>query len=138
MDPIDISSLPAGYSIPSLTLSPSRIQLFMYSAITWNRHHVHYSKDAANAEGLPDVVVHRGLLGNFLSRMISDWLQNRGEIRTINWKVISSATPDQELICTGMITEVNQRNSRSIYSLDVFVNNGKNIVALGEAVVEIE
>ena len=40
--------------IPELTVCPDRAQIFMFSAVTWNRHHIHYSKDAAVSEGLPE------------------------------------------------------------------------------------
>ena len=57
--------------IPELIVYPDRTQIFMFSAVTWNRHHIHYSKDAAVSEGLPDIVVQRALIGNFLARLIT-------------------------------------------------------------------
>ena len=64
--------------IPELTVCPDYVQVFMFSAITWNRHHIHYSKDAALSEGLPDVVVQRALIGNFLARLITNWVGDSG------------------------------------------------------------
>lgn len=133
----DFSNLTPGTSVTSLSIRTSPMQLFMYSAITWNRHHVHYSKDAAIAEGLPDVVVHRGLMGNFLTRMLEGWMGENGEIQTVNWKVISSATPSDELLCTGLVTEVSKESTGTLANLEVFINQDKRIVALGEATVRI-
>lgn len=131
----DFSNLTPGTSVTSLSIRTSPMQLFMYSAITWNRHHVHYSKDAAIAEGLPDVVVHRGLMGNFLTRMLEQWLGEKGEIQSVSWKVISSATPSDELLCTGLVTEVNKEKSGTTASIEVFINQDSRIVALGEATI---
>ena len=38
--------------LPELRVLPTPMQIFMFSAITWNRHHIHYSADAARAEGV--------------------------------------------------------------------------------------
>ncbi len=93
------ASLPV--PLPELAVTPDHTQLFMFSAVTWNRHHIHYSKDAAVAEGLPDVVVQRALLGNFLARLLTGWLGEAGELRELSWKVLSSATPGRTLRCQG-------------------------------------
>jgi len=92
--------------LPELTVVPTPMQIFMFSAATWNRHHIHYSRDAAVREGLPDVVVQRGLLGNFFARLLSDWLAGEGEIRELSWKVLSSAVPGHPLRCSGSVTEI--------------------------------
>jgi hydroxyacyl-ACP dehydratase HTD2-like protein with hotdog domain len=56
---VDWSQLQLPAPIPALVVTPDHTQIFMFSAATWNRHHIHYSKDAALAEGLPDVVAAR-------------------------------------------------------------------------------
>jgi hydroxyacyl-ACP dehydratase HTD2-like protein with hotdog domain len=55
-----------GTKLGELVKKPDRRQLFMFSAITWNRHAIHYDRQSAREEGLPDVVVQRALIGNFL------------------------------------------------------------------------
>lgn len=138
MDKENIYHLDVGHTIPSLTVVPTHMQLFMYSAITWNRHHVHYSKDAAQAEGLPDVVVHRGLMGNFLARMLGEWLGENGCITELSWKVLRSATPGQALSCEGVITEVKETGAGLEYSLDVAIKLEDNDIVLGQSSVIIE
>ncbi|HWI21732.1 MAG TPA: hypothetical protein VNT22_03855 [Baekduia sp.] len=91
-------------ALPELIVHPDHMQIFMFSAITWNRHHVHYSKDAAIGEGLPDVVVQRALLGNYFARTLTDWAGDDAEIRELTWKVLSSATPNSRLRCRGSAT----------------------------------
>lgn len=104
MDPV--SSRTLAPVIPQLTVVPTTAHLFMFSAVTWNRHRIHYSKQAAVAEGHADVVVQRALLGNYLARMLGQWLGDRGEIRELSWKVLSSAAPGFALHCIGEATSV--------------------------------
>lgn len=92
--------------ITELVVIPTHTEIFMFSAVTWNRHHVHYSKDAALDEGLPDVVVQRAMLGNYFARAVSDWAGDEAEIRELTWKVLRSATPGMRLRCQGTATNV--------------------------------
>ncbi|MCC7463308.1 MAG: acyl dehydratase [Gammaproteobacteria bacterium] len=91
--------LPA--ALPALRVTPTHAQIFMFSAATWNRHHIHYSRDAALAEGLPDVVVQRALIGNFFARLLSEALGDAGEVHELTWKVSASATPGTALQVHG-------------------------------------
>jgi acyl dehydratase len=91
--------------LPELTVVPDAQQVFMFSAITWNRHRIHYSRDAAQREGLPDIVVQRGLIGNFFARHAQRWMGAAGSVRRLAWQVHASAFPGQALHCRGAVTE---------------------------------
>jgi len=88
----DPTHLPDG-PIEGLSVTPDCMQVFMFSAVTWNRHHIHYNREQAIEEGLPDVVVQRGLIGNFLARMLNRWIDGRGEVRRLKWQMRRSAVP---------------------------------------------
>jgi hypothetical protein len=76
----------------------------MFSAITWNRHRIHYEPDAARAEGHADVVAQRALIGNLFARHVQTWLGTEGRLQRLGWRVLASATPGQRLRCQGAIT----------------------------------
>ena len=90
--------------LPELVVEPTVSQVFMFSAATWNRHHIHYSRDAAVREGHADIVVQRALLGNVFARHVQGWLGPAGSIRRLAWKVVASATPGQVLRCNGVVS----------------------------------
>jgi acyl dehydratase len=91
--------------LPELTVVPDAQQVFMFSAVTWNRHRIHYSREAAQREGLPDIVVQRGLIGNFFARHAQRWMGAAGTVRRLAWQVHASAFPGQALHCRGAVTE---------------------------------
>jgi len=123
-------------SIPELVVCPDHKQVFMFSAITWNRHHIHYSKDAAILEGLPDVVVQRGLIGNFLARLLTDWVGTSGELRKLEWKVIRSALPGKDIVCKAKIMEKFDSEEEKHLICEVTASNEKaEPIASGEAMV---
>ena len=124
--------------LPDLVVTPSRIQIFMFSAVTWNRHLIHYSDAAAKIDGHADVVVQRGLLGNFLARQLTAWIGDAGCLRRLTWRVTSSAYPDQELICESSATSQYEMNSKSFLRIDSLIRTHcDRMIAKGDAVLEL-
>jgi hydroxyacyl-ACP dehydratase HTD2-like protein with hotdog domain len=125
-------------ALPELEVVPDHMQIFQFSAITWNRHHVHYSKDAALAEGLPDVVVQRALLGDFLARAVGDWAGEEADLRELSWKVRSSATPNVRLRCQGEVVAVDACDGATFANCDLrIVRDDDELVASGAARLEL-
>jgi hydroxyacyl-ACP dehydratase HTD2-like protein with hotdog domain len=125
-------------ALPELEVVPDHMQIFQFSAITWNRHHVHYSKDAALAEGLPDVVVQRALLGDFLARAVGEWAGDDGDLRELSWKVRSSATPNARLRCQGEVVGVHTSDGATFAECELrIVTDDDQLVASGAARLEL-
>jgi hydroxyacyl-ACP dehydratase HTD2-like protein with hotdog domain len=125
-------------ALPELAVTPDCTQVFMFSAATWNRHHIHFDKDAAIVEGHAGVVVQRGLIGNFLSRLVTSWLGDRGEIRELSWKVVRSAQPNRTLRCLGHVKGEEREGARHfvLCELQALDDQGQQ-VATGDAKVEL-
>lgn len=122
--------------IPELIVRPDRAQIFMFSAITWNRHLIHYSKDAAISEGLPDIVVQRALIGNFLARLITNWVGDSGELRRLAWKVTRSALPGKDIVCRGKIKErIDSDGDKCLMCEVTAYNENDELIASGDATV---
>jgi hydroxyacyl-ACP dehydratase HTD2-like protein with hotdog domain len=108
----------------------------MFSAITWNRHHIHYNKDAALSEGLPDIVVQRALIGNFFARLITNWIGEIAELRRLTWKVTRSALPGKDIVCRGKIKErMDSQNEKYLICEVTASNNNEELIASGDAMV---
>jgi hydroxyacyl-ACP dehydratase HTD2-like protein with hotdog domain len=120
--------------IPELIVCPDHMQIFMFSAVTWNRHHIHYSKDAAISEGLPDIVVQRALIGNFFARLITNWVADNAELRKLTWKVTRSALPGKDIICRGKIKEKGDSEGEKYLLCEVTAfNENEELIASGDA-----
>jgi len=122
--------------IPELQITPTPGQIFMFSAITWNRHHIHFSKQAALAEGHADIAVQRALLGNFMARHLGNWLGSRGQILQLSWKVQKSALPGNLLRCQGTAAASEQAGERRQLQCTLrIVDHTEAVVASGAATV---
>ena len=116
--------------LPELVVVPTATQIFMFSAITWNRHRIHFDKEAAIEEGHKDVVVQRALIGNFLARLLEQWLADRGAVRELSWKVLNSALPDRRLRCQG---EAVRDAGNQFYCELRIVDEHETVIATGKA-----
>lgn len=122
--------------IPELVVCPDHTQVFMFSAVTWNRHHIHYSKDAAISEGLPDIVVQRALIGNFLARLTTNWIGDTAELRKIAWKVTRSALPEKDIVCRGRIKEkIDSEDEKYLICEVTASNENEELIASGDVTV---
>jgi hydroxyacyl-ACP dehydratase HTD2-like protein with hotdog domain len=127
-----------GTKLGELVKKPDRRQLFMFSAITWNRHAIHYDRQSAREEGLPDVVVQRALIGNFFAQLLDQWLQDRGEIQRLGWKVVSSAIPGDILTCSGVVKKISIEKDHTLIECDLaMVNQDADAIATGVGTVQI-
>lgn len=95
-----------GDRLPVVVRNASRVQLFLYSAATWNPHRIHYDAEYARFEGHPDVIVHGPLQGAWLSQYVTDWAGPAGRILTLSWQNRASALPEQDYEFHGEVTGI--------------------------------
>jgi hydroxyacyl-ACP dehydratase HTD2-like protein with hotdog domain len=112
-----------GEEMPPLIKTPSRVQLFMYSAISWNLHRIHYDKEYAASEGHQDVLVHGPLQGAFLGQYMTDWGGPEARLRKIGWTNRGRAFVEQPYIIKGRITGKQENDDLSLVDCEVWSEN---------------
>ena len=95
-----------GDRLPVEEHRPTTVDLFRYSAVTWNSHRIHYDREYAREEGYPDVVVQSHLHGAYLCKVCTDWLGSGGTLVSLSNSVRRYATAGDTLRCSGQVTEV--------------------------------
>lgn len=89
-------------TIGPLVRSPDRLQLFAFSAATWNTHRIHTDPDYAAREGHPDVLVQSHLHAAFLMRALRDAVvPEGGRVVRFAWQNRHPAVPGDTLTCDG-------------------------------------
>lgn len=102
-----VGDVSVGDELPVMTKNASRAQLFMYSAITWNPHRIHYDRDYAKLEGHPDVIVHGPLQGAWLTQYLTDWAGPQARLVSVGWQNRASALPERDITFSGRVVAVN-------------------------------
>lgn len=127
-----------GDEIPTMVKEPTRAQLFMYSAITWNVHRIHYDRDFAALEEHPDVLVHGPLQGAFLGQYMTDWIGLQGTLKKIAWSNRGRAFPDEPFIMKGRVKDRRNEEGQNLVDCEIWCENkdGER-VAVGGATVAL-
>jgi len=129
-----IQSLLSGIDLPSIEYCLDSTQVFMFSAITWNRHKIHYDQVEAKKEGHQSVLIQRGLIGNLFTRFIGELFLDVF-IQRLEWKVFSSAFPGDRLSCSCEIKEPLSDSLEQIVLVLTIINQDQQEISKATAVV---
>lgn len=98
-----------GDLLPPQVHTPTTVQLFRFSAVTYNSHRIHYDRAHAVAEGYPDVLVQSHLHGAFLAQLVTSWVrQCEGRMTRLSVSVRRFAVAGDELVCHGKVAAVTE------------------------------
>jgi hydroxyacyl-ACP dehydratase HTD2-like protein with hotdog domain len=127
-----------GIELPTRASVPTVLQLFRYSAVTWNAHRIHYDREYALREGHPDVLVQAHLHGAFLCQIVTDWLGPRGRLRSVEWSNRARAIPGDTLTCGGRVARTRVEAGECLVEIDLHEQNQRGeICATGHAVIAL-
>lgn len=97
-----------GVEITPQRFTPDRVQLFRFSAATWNPHRIHYDQAHARDEGYPDVLIQSHLHAGLLLKTLMDWAGPNTRVRRFRWENRAVATPGDVLTCSGKVVAVHR------------------------------
>lgn len=127
-----------GSELPALVKEPNQVQLFLFSAVTWNPHRIHYDKDWAQYEGHQDIVVHGPLHGAFLSQLVTDWIGEKGRLRRFGYSNRASAFPGDTLTCKGTVLGKRVADGKHLIDCEIWIENQSgDKLTPGTATVEL-
>lgn len=109
--------------MPTVVRVPTRAQLFMYSAVSWNVHRIHYDQDYAKSEGHPTVLVHGPLQGGFLGQYLTDWAGPEGRLRKIAWTNRGRAFSDEPYIIKGRVKAKRTATGEACVDCEIWSEN---------------
>ena len=94
-----------GDTAPPLVLTVDPVQMFFFSAATYNGHRIHYDRTwAREVEGYDDLLVHGPLQVALMARVITDWIGGRGRLIKYAVQNRASAFAGEELTFTATVT----------------------------------
>jgi hydroxyacyl-ACP dehydratase HTD2-like protein with hotdog domain len=96
----------AGDSCPPRHYTHSTVQLFRFSAVSWNSHRIHYDAAFAASEGFEDVVVQSTLHGETLTLYALTWAGPNSRLETVSWRNRTTAVAGEPLTWTATVRAV--------------------------------
>jgi len=106
---------------PPRRYAHSRVQLFRFSAVSWNSHRIHYDAAFAATEGFSDVVVQSTLHGQTLTRYALEWAGSDACLESVSWRNVATAVAGEPLTWNATVRTVAPCGSGVRVTLDVSV-----------------
>ena len=133
-----LTSVTTGTHLPERTHEPSAVSLFLYNAVIWNPHRIHFdSPYTTQVEKHPGIVVDGPLQGDWLSQAVMEWIGNDGELLEFEYSNRRAAYLGEQLRAGGEVIEVD-RDTRTV-TLKIYIKNADDqVIAPGRAVVRLQ
>ena len=101
-----MTNVQVGQEIPELVKHPTTRQLVQYAGAQGDFYEIHYDQAYAKSVGLPGVILHGLLKAAFLGQLITDWLGDRGTLKTFEVSYRGIDQPGHPYRCRGRVTRV--------------------------------
>jgi acyl dehydratase len=99
-------NLTAGQELPELVKHPTTRQLVQYAGAQGDFYEIHYDQAYAQSVALPGVILHGLLKAAFLGQLLTDWLGDRGDLKTYEVSYRGIDVPGRPYHCRGRVTRV--------------------------------
>lgn len=131
-----LAAVAVGDPLPPYRQRPGTVQLFRFSAVTWNAHRIHYDAAYARSEGYPDVLVQSHLHGCVLLNAVLAWAGPGASLRAFGWQNRGIAVAGDELVVTGEVVAVRDAPAERLAELRLEERNQRGeLCAPGHATV---
>jgi hydroxyacyl-ACP dehydratase HTD2-like protein with hotdog domain len=127
--------LSPGEPLPDVVMVPTALQLFRYSAVTWNAHRIHYDREWAAHEGHEGLVVHSHLHAANALRVLTQGLGSEWRICKVAYRIIRSAVVGDTLTAQAELIERSDDGRTLTFALREVNQDGAACLE-GSAIVE--
>ena len=96
-----------GQDLPEMVKHPTTRQLVQYAGAQGDFYEIHYDQEFARGVALPGVILHGLLKAAFLGQLVTDWLGDRGTLKSFEVSYRGVDMPGHPYRCGGRVTKVN-------------------------------
>lgn len=134
---LTLSSVTIGSRLNERTHEPSAVSLFLYNAVIWNPHRIHFDEPyTTQIEKHPGLVVDGPLQGDWLSQAVMEWLGDDGELMQLEYSNRRAAYLGERLRTGGEVVEIDR--DTGIVTLDIYIKNADDkVIVPGRAIVRL-
>ncbi len=122
-------------ALPERDHVATNVSLFLYNAVVWNAHRIHYDERyATEVEKHPGIVIDGPLQGDWLTQAVLDWLGDDGTLVEFEYANRRAAMLGEILTAGGRVTAIDGDE----VTLELFIRNERGEVTTpGRAVVRL-
>ena len=112
-----------GQEIPKLVQHCDSQRLVMWAAGSGDFYQIHYDKDFALNNKLPERITHGALKHALLGRMLHEWVRYEGRIKQYGCSYRGMDLVDRDIICRGVVKKKYQEGSQNYVELEIWTEN---------------
>ncbi len=94
-----------GDVLPPLRHTVTALQLFRYSAVTWNPHRIHFDQSYARAEGHAGLALHSHLRAALALRCVTEGLGPQWQVTNVTYRLRKPVYAPADVTYTARVTE---------------------------------
>ena len=124
--------------LPGRAFTTDTVQLFLYNAVLWNAHRIHYDYPyATEVEGYPGLVNAGPLMGDWLTQCVIEWLDGRGHLTSLEYSNRKASCIGEVLRTGGKVVSVDREAGTAELELHV-INEADEVIIPGAATVRFD
>jgi acyl dehydratase len=138
MSQVYFEDVQEGQEIPILTEKCTSQRLVMWAAASGDFYQIHYDKDFAQGNGLPDRITHGALKHALLGRLLHEWAGDGGRVKKVACQYRGMDMVNEDVVCRGVVKRKHREGGENLVELEVWTETpqgqkttpGSGIVAL--------
>ena len=136
MSRLDFERINAGQTLPPLTKHVTVEQIRQYAEASGDRNPIHLDETFARSAGLPGVIAHGMLTMAFANQMVTDWLGDRGLLKSLQGRFAGMVRPGDDVTCSASVASKDDETRRVVINLVVTNQRGEKVFNKGVAEAE--
>lgn len=135
---VHFEDVEVGSGIPALTKHPDATLLVKWACTANDFYPIHFDKDFAQSQGLPDVIVHGDLMFSFLARMLVTWVGEQGVIKQMLAEYRRIVLPNQDITCKGKVVRKYRSDNEDAIECEIWIEDQKGEkLVIGSSIVNL-
>ena len=120
MTDIYFEDVSPGQEIPTVVQNCNSQRLVQWAAGSGDYYQIHYDKDFAQGNGLPDRITHGALKHALLGRLLHEWAGDGGRVKKVACQYRGMDVVNEDVICHGLVKRKYQEGGENLVDLDVW------------------
>jgi acyl dehydratase len=120
MSQVCFEDVQEGQEIPVLMEKCTSQRLVMWAAGSGDFYQIHYDKDFAQGNGLPDRITHGALKHALLGRLLHEWAGDGGRVKKVACQYRGMDVVNEDVICHGLVKRKYQEDGENLVELEVW------------------
>ena len=133
-----LDQIKAGDRLREREFKTDNVQLFLYNAVLWNAHRIHFDYPyATEVEGYSGLVNAGPLMGDWLTQCVLEWLGDGGQLKSIEYSNRKASIIGEVLRSGGKVLSTDPEANTAVLEVQIS-NEAGEVIVPGTATVSFK